>query len=87
MSDPGSDDRAARPLVGGRLLAEITNRIVAFMRQRPDGFADLDDAAAQVAEYLPQRARPRDPSGLLQNLRLRQINLGVGAVFELHAFL
>ena len=33
MSDPGSDDRAARPLVGGRLLAEITNRIVAFMRE------------------------------------------------------
>ena len=33
MSDAGSDDRAARPLVGGRLLAEITNRIVAFMRE------------------------------------------------------
>jgi uncharacterized protein YbcI len=32
MSDPGPDNRA-RPLVGGRLLAEITNRIVAFMRE------------------------------------------------------
>ena len=33
MSDPGPEDRAARPLVGGRLLAEITNRIVAFVRE------------------------------------------------------
>ena len=33
MSDAGPDDRALRPLVGGRLLAEITNRIVAFMRE------------------------------------------------------
>src|SRR5580704_14977547 len=32
MSDPGPDNRA-RPLVGGRLMAEITNRIVAFMRE------------------------------------------------------
>jgi uncharacterized protein YbcI len=33
MSDAGPDDRAAWPLAGGRLLAEITNRIVAFMRE------------------------------------------------------
>jgi hypothetical protein len=33
MSDAGADDRALRPLAGGRLLAEITNRIVAFMRE------------------------------------------------------
>ena len=33
MSDAGPEDRALRPLVGGRLLAEITNRIVAFMRE------------------------------------------------------
>ena len=33
MSDAGPEDRAVRPLVGGRLLAEITNRIVAFMRE------------------------------------------------------
>ena len=33
MSDPRPEDRAERPLVGGRLLAEITNRIVAFMRE------------------------------------------------------
>ena len=33
MSDVGSDDRALAALAGGRLLAEITNRIVAFMRE------------------------------------------------------
>src|SRR5689334_5421441 len=33
MSDPGPDDRAVPPLAGGRLLAEITNRIVAFTRE------------------------------------------------------
>ncbi len=33
MSDADPDDPAPRPLVGGRLLAEITNRIVAFMRE------------------------------------------------------
>ena len=33
MTDAGPEDPALRPLVGGRLLAEITNRIVAFMRE------------------------------------------------------
>ena len=33
MSDAEPADRALRPLVGGRLLAEITNRIVSFMRE------------------------------------------------------
>jgi uncharacterized protein YbcI len=33
MSDIGTGAPARAPLVGGRLLAEITNRIVAFMRE------------------------------------------------------
>ena len=33
MSDVGRGDPAGGPLVGGRLLAEITNRIVGFMRE------------------------------------------------------
>ncbi len=33
MSDAEPGGRAVRPLAGGRLLAEITNRIVAFMRE------------------------------------------------------
>lgn len=31
-------------------------RILAFMRAHPDGFADFDEAAAAVAAYLPHRA-------------------------------
>src|ERR1700685_4071822 len=33
MTAAGRGDPADRPLVGGRLLSEITNRIVAFMRE------------------------------------------------------
>jgi pimeloyl-ACP methyl ester carboxylesterase len=31
----------------------------------------LEEAADAVAAYLPHRPRPKDPSGLLKNLRLR----------------
>jgi pimeloyl-ACP methyl ester carboxylesterase len=44
-------------------------RIVSFMEEHPDGFVTLSDAADAVASYLPQRARPRDTSGLRHNLR------------------
>ena len=33
MSSGHPEERDASPLAGGRLLAEITNRIVAFMRE------------------------------------------------------
>ena len=46
-------------------------KIGAFLRARPDGFADLEEAADAVAAYNPQRPRPRDPSGLMKNLRRR----------------
>ncbi|WEK43870.1 MAG: alpha/beta hydrolase [Candidatus Sphingomonas colombiensis] len=46
-------------------------RIVDFMRANPAGFASLDEAADAVAAYNPARPRPRDPSGLLRNLRAR----------------
>ncbi len=32
-SEPAPGDSAVRPLAGGKLLSEITNRIVAFMRE------------------------------------------------------
>jgi len=54
-----------------RLNPEGAERIIAFMRARPDGFATLDEAADAVAAYYPQRRRPRDPSGLMKNLRRR----------------
>lgn len=46
-------------------------RIQAFMRSAPDGFSSLDEAADAVASFLPHRPRPKDTSGLMKNLRLR----------------
>lgn len=48
-----------------------TDRILAFMQSAPGGFASVDEAADAVAAYLPNRARPKDTSGLMRNLRLR----------------
>jgi pimeloyl-ACP methyl ester carboxylesterase len=43
--------------------------ISAFMRSGADGFATLEDAAAAVVAYNPNRARPPRPEGLRKNLR------------------
>lgn len=51
---------------------EGISRIVTFMRAHPDGFATLDDAVDAVAAYNPDRPRPRDPNGLMRNLRQRE---------------
>lgn len=45
-------------------------RIMEFMNARPDGFADLEEAADAIAAYRPERPRPSDLSGLSKNLRL-----------------
>lgn len=50
---------------------EGISRIVGFMRAHHDGFATLDEAVDAVAAYNPERPRPRDPKGLLRNLRER----------------
>lgn len=44
-------------------------RIIEFMRDGLGGFRSPDEAAAAVAAYLPNRARPVDHRGLLKNLR------------------
>lgn len=46
-------------------------RIVGFMHGNSGGFASIDEAAAAVAAYNPQRARPADAGGLMKNLRPR----------------
>lgn len=58
--------------VAPRIELDGASKIGAFMRARPDGFATLDEAADAVAAYQPHRKRPRDPSGLLKNLRVRE---------------
>ncbi|MEV0253951.1 alpha/beta hydrolase [Streptomyces sp. NPDC050732] len=47
------------------------HRIVEFMRRRPEGFADIGEAAAAVSAHLPHRPRPDDPERLRNNLRRR----------------
>lgn len=67
-----------RPLAGlvmvdvaPKVNAAGTDRILDFMQSSPDGFASVDEAADAVAAYLPHRPRPKDASGLMRNLRLR----------------
>jgi pimeloyl-ACP methyl ester carboxylesterase len=45
------------------------HRVIAFMRSHPDGFGDLEEAAAAVAAYLPHRPPPEATTGLERNLR------------------
>jgi pimeloyl-ACP methyl ester carboxylesterase len=55
--------------IGHRLEDEGVNRIIEFMTRR-ESFASLEEAAADVAEYLPQRTAVR-PENLRRNLRQR----------------
>lgn len=60
------------PLFSNLVLVDITprweqagvERILRFMRARPDGFADLDEAQQAIREYLPHRADARSPERL-----------------------
>jgi pimeloyl-ACP methyl ester carboxylesterase len=57
--------------VAHRAAPAGVSRILEFMGGRPDGFASLEEAAAAVAAYLPDRAAPDSLSGLRRNLRAR----------------
>ena len=65
--------RVARALVlvdvVPRIEEEGALRILDFMRSRPDGFADIEEAAAAVAAYNPHRPAPDSAQGLMKNLR------------------
>jgi pimeloyl-ACP methyl ester carboxylesterase len=50
---------------------EGIQRIRSFMQSGVDGFASLEDAAAAIAAYTPQRERPFNPEGLKKVLRNR----------------
>ena len=43
-------------------------RIIAFMRAHPDGFASIEDAADAIARYLPHRGQRKSPQRLRQLL-------------------
>lgn len=44
-------------------------RVLSFMHGHQDGFASIEEAATAVDAYNPHRARTRDASGLMKNLR------------------
>lgn len=56
--------------IGPRIEADGVDRIQAFMRQKPDGFASLEEVADAIASYQPHRSRPRNLDGLAKNVRL-----------------
>jgi pimeloyl-ACP methyl ester carboxylesterase len=67
------------PLFSALVLVDVTPRIDlegaakirGFMQARAqEGFANIEEAADAVAEYLPHRPRPSSNDGLRKNLRL-----------------
>lgn len=60
------------PLFRALVLVDVTprwepagvERILAFMKAHPEGFASLADASQAIADYLPHRREPRSPERL-----------------------
>jgi pimeloyl-ACP methyl ester carboxylesterase len=76
MLAEGTSDRVVSC---GLVLVDITpktnaqgiQRIATFMQSGVDGFDTLEDAAAAIAAYTPNRTRPVNPTGLMKVLRQR----------------
>jgi len=71
--DKGANVFSALVLVDITPRVEQTGvaKVLGFMRAHAkDGFASIAEAAQAVAEYLPQRPRPKSNDGLKKNLRL-----------------
>lgn len=70
-------EHPALTAVRGLVLVDITprweaagvERILGFMRARPEGFASLDEAAAAIAAHLPQRSARKSDDALKNLLR------------------
>lgn len=66
-----------QPIASALVLVDVAptierrgvEQIRRFMTANPQGFATLQEAADAVALYNPSRPRPKDPSGLMKNLR------------------
>ena len=67
------------PVASALVMVDIVPRpnpagvdhIQTFMRAHGNGFANIEEAVDAVAAYNPHRPRPRNPAGLMKNLRLR----------------
>ena len=79
MSAMLAEGTSDRTVSSGLVLVDITprtnpegiQRIDSFMRSGLAGFATLDEAAAAIAAYTPQRKRPVNANGLKKVLRQR----------------
>lgn len=71
----GENPQLARGLVLVDIAPKVesagTAAIMDFMSSGLGGFDSLDDAAAAIAAYTPNRVRTPNPKGLRKNLRLR----------------
>ena len=56
--------------IGPIIEKEGADKVRAFMEQRPDGFDTLEEVAEAIANYQPQRKRPRNLDGLAKNVRI-----------------
>jgi pimeloyl-ACP methyl ester carboxylesterase len=56
--------------IAPRIEATGIDNIQAFMSQKPEGFASLEEVAEAIASYQPQRVRPKSLEGLAKNVRL-----------------
>ena len=56
--------------IAPRIEAAGADRILAFMADRPEGYATIEEVAQAVASYNPHRPPPSDLDGLRRNLRL-----------------
>ncbi len=56
--------------IAPRIEKEGVGNIQAFMSQKPEGFASLEEVAETIGKYQPHRKRPRNLDGLAKNVRL-----------------
>ncbi|HUY67390.1 MAG TPA: alpha/beta hydrolase [Acidimicrobiales bacterium] len=79
MSAMLAEGTSDRTVSCGLVLVDITpkanpagiQRIATFMQSGLDGFDSLEEAAAAIAAYTPQRTKRVNPSGLMKVLRNR----------------
>jgi pimeloyl-ACP methyl ester carboxylesterase len=79
MSAMLAEGTSDRTVSCGLVLVDITpktndagiQRITRFMQSGFDGFDSLEEAAAAIAAYTPQRKRRTNPAGLMKVLRQR----------------
>ena len=68
--------------IAHRIEPEGVKNIRAFMGQKPEGFASLEEVADAIASYQPHRKRKNNLDGLAKNVRLarrRQVPMALGS--------